>query len=90
MAMPMMAGPGAIAAIMLLMNQATGIEESIVVFGAAGVVLLITMASLIAARPLMNLVGTRIEAAITRLLGVLLAALASQFVIDGLRGTLLA
>ena len=90
MAMPMMAGPGAIAAIMLLMNQATGIEESIVVFGAAGLVLLITMASLIAARPLMNLVGTRIEAAITRLLGVLLAALASQFVIDGLRGTLLA
>ncbi|MBL4793564.1 MAG: NAAT family transporter, partial [Citromicrobium sp.] len=80
MAMPMMAGPGAIAAIMLLMNQATGIEESIVVFGAAGLVLLITMASLIAARPLMNLVGTRIEAAITRLLGVLLAALASQFV----------
>ena len=90
MAMPMMAGPDAIAAIMLLMNQATGIEESIVVFGAAGLVLLITMASLIAARPLMNLVGTRIEAAITRLLGVLLAALASQFVIDGLRGTLLA
>ena len=90
MAMPMMAGPGAIAAIMLLMNQATGIEESIVVFGAAGLVLLITMASLIAARPLMNLVGTRIEAAFTRLLGVLLAALASQFVIDGLRGTLLA
>ena len=90
MAMPMMAGPGAIAAIMLLMNEATGIEESIVVFGAAGLVLLITMASLIAARPLMNLVGTRIEAAITRLLGVLLAALASQFVIDGLRGTLLA
>ena len=90
MAMPMMAGPGAIAAIMLLMNQAIGIEESIVVFGAAGLVLLITMASLIAARPLMNLVGTRIEAAITRLLGVLLAALASQFVIDGLRGTLLA
>ncbi|MEL7687009.1 MarC family protein [Citromicrobium bathyomarinum] len=90
MAMPMMAGPGAIAAIMLLMNQATGIEESVVVFAAAGLVLLITMASLIAARPLMNLVGTRIEAAITRLLGVLLAALASQFVIDGLRGTLLA
>ena len=90
MAMPMMAGPGAIAAIMLLMNQATGIEQSLVVFAAAGLVLVITMGALIAAGPLMKAVGTRIEAAITRLLGVLLAAFASQFVIDGLRGTLLA
>ena len=89
MAMPMMAGPGAIAAIMLLMNQATGIEQSLVVFAAAGLVLLITMGALIAAGPLMKAVGTRIEAAITRLLGVLLAAFAAQFVIDGLRGTLL-
>mgnify|MGYP000050043044 CR=1 FL=1 len=90
MAMPMMAGPGAIAAIMLLMNQANGIEESATVFAAAGLVLLLTMVSLIAARPLMNLLGTKVEAAITRLLGVLLAALASQFVIDGVRGTLIA
>jgi len=90
MAMPMMAGPGAIAAIMLLMNQATGIEESAIVFGAAGLVLLLTMFALIAAGPLMRLVGNKVEAAITRLLGVLLAAFAAQFVIDGLRGTLLA
>ncbi len=90
MAMPMMAGPGAIAAIMLLMNQATGLEESLVVFAAAALVLLLTMFALIAAGPLMKLVGTRIEAVITRLLGVLLAAFAAQFVIDGLRGTLLA
>jgi len=85
-----MAGPGAIAAIMLLMNQATGIEESAIVFGAAGLVLLLTMFALIAAGPLMRLVGNKVEAAITRLLGVLLAAFAAQFVIDGLRGTLLA
>ena len=39
MAMPMMAGPGAIAAIMLLMNQANGIEESALVFAAAALVL---------------------------------------------------
>ncbi|MBB3034083.1 MarC family protein [Alteriqipengyuania lutimaris] len=89
MAMPMMAGPGAIAAIMLLMNQANGIEQSAIVFAAAALVLLITMLSLIAARPLMNLLGTKVEAAITRLLGVVLAALAAQFVIDGIRGTLL-
>ena len=86
MAMPMLAGPGAIAAIMLLMNEAETIEESGVVLGALAAVLLITMLALIAARPLIRLLGDRVEAVITRLLGVLLAALAAQYVIDGLRG----
>ena len=86
MAMPMLAGPGAIAAIMLLMNEATGIEQSLVVFAALGAVLVLTMLALIAAGPLIRLLGDRVEAVITRLLGVLLAALAAQYVIDGLRG----
>jgi multiple antibiotic resistance protein len=34
----------------------------------------------------MRLFGDRVEAVITRLLGVLLAALAAQYVIDGLKG----
>jgi multiple antibiotic resistance protein len=87
MAMPMLAGPGAIAAIMLLMNEAEGIEESAVVLGALALVLLITALALVAARPLMRVFGDRVEAVITRLLGVLLAALAAQYVIDGLRGS---
>jgi len=87
MAMPMLAGPGAIAAIMLLMNEATGLEQSLVVLGALGTVLLLTMVALVAAGPLMKLFGDRVEAVITRLLGVLLAALAAQYVIDGLKGS---
>ena len=87
MAMPMLAGPGAIAAIMLLMNEATGIEQTMVVLGALGTVLLLTMLALIAAGPLMKLFGDRVEAVITRLLGVLLAALAAQYVIDGLKNS---
>lgn len=87
MAMPMLAGPGAIAAIMLLMNEATTTEETLVVLGALGFVLVLTMLALIAAGPLMRLFGARVEAVITRLLGVLLAALAAQYVIDGLRGS---
>ena len=87
MAMPMLAGPGAIAAIMLLMNEASGLEQSLVVLGALGTVLIITMFSLIAAGPLIRLLGDRVEAVITRLLGVLLAALAAQYVIDGLKGS---
>ena len=87
MAMPMLAGPGAIAAIMLLMNEAEGIEQTFVVLGALVAVLVLTMLALIAAGPLIRLLGDRVEAVITRLLGVLLAALAAQYVIDGLRGS---
>lgn len=87
MAMPMLAGPGAIAAIMLLMNEADGLNQSLVLLGALAAVLVITMISLIAAGPLIRLLGDRVEAVITRLLGVLLAALAAQYVIDGLKGS---
>ncbi|VVT05964.1 MarC family protein [Erythrobacter sp. EC-HK427] len=86
MAMPMLAGPGAIAAVMLLQNEADGYEQTLVVLGALVSVLLLTMIALIAAGPLIRLLGARVEAVITRLLGVLLAALAAQYVIDGLRG----
>ncbi|AKQ40911.1 MarC family transcriptional regulator [Aurantiacibacter atlanticus] len=87
MAMPMLAGPGAIAAIMLLQNEAEGLDETLVVLGALGAVLLLTMVALMAAGPLIRMLGARVEAVITRLLGVLLAALAAQYVIDGLRGS---
>lgn len=87
MAMPMLAGPGAIAAIMLLMNEAGDWNMRGVVLAALGAVLLITAAALVAAGPLIRILGDRVEAVITRLLGVLLAALAAQYVIDGLRGS---
>lgn len=83
MAMPMIAGPGSIATVMLLMAKNDGIERSAVVLGAMGANLLLTLFALLAAGPFMRVLGTRIEAVITRLLGVLLAALAVQFVIDG-------
>ena len=87
MAMPMLAGPGAIAAIMLLMNEARGVDETLVVLGALAAVLLLTAIALVAAGPLIRMLGDKVEAVITRLLGVLLAALAAQYVIDGLKGS---
>ncbi len=87
MAMPMLAGPGAIASIMLLEGEAEGLEGTLVVLGALGAVLLLTLAALMAASPLMKIFGAKVEAVITRLLGVLLAALAAQYVIDGLRSS---
>jgi multiple antibiotic resistance protein len=87
MAMPMLAGPGAIAAVMLLMNEADGYGEMAEVLAALAAVLVITAAALVAAGPLIRLLGDKVEAVITRLLGVLLAALAAQYVIDGLKGS---
>ena len=88
MAMPMIAGPGSIATIMLLMARAQGTEQTLIILAALGSVLLLTLVALVAARPLLKLLGARVEAVITRLLGVLLAALAAQYVIDGLRAAI--
>jgi multiple antibiotic resistance protein len=85
MAMPMIAGPGSIASVMLLMSRNDGIERSAVVFAALFTILALTLLALLAAGPIMRVLGAKIEAVITRLLGVLLAALAVQFVIDGVK-----
>ncbi len=85
MAMPMIAGPGSIATIMLLVSRADGPGQTAAVFGALALVLALTLLALLAAGPLMRILGAKIESVITRLLGVLLAALAIQFVVDGLK-----
>lgn len=87
MAMPMLAGPGSIASVMLLVSQNNGVDRALVIFGALFLVLLMTLGALLAAGPLMRIIGNKGEAIITRLLGVLLAALAAQFVIDGLKAS---
>jgi multiple antibiotic resistance protein len=85
MAIPMIAGPGSIASAMLWVSRAEGSIEVVTVLAAITVVILLTLLALLAAGPLMRIVGERIEAMITRILGVILAALATQFIVDGLR-----
>jgi multiple antibiotic resistance protein len=87
MAMPMIAGPGSIASVMLLMSQSNGLASSAVVLAAMASILALTLLALLIAGPIMRVVGAKIEAVVSRLLGVLLAALAAQFVIDGLRAS---
>ena len=89
MAMPMLAGPGSIATIMLLMSRVHGFQQTVTVLGAMLLVMMISFAALAAAGPLMRVLGDKVEAVITRLLGVVLAALAAQYVIDGVKATLL-
>ena len=88
MAIPMIAGPGSIASIMLLTARAQGTIEGVVVLTAMTAVLALTLLALLAAGPLMKFVGPKLEAMITRILGVILAALAAQFVLDGLERSL--
>ena len=88
MAIPMIAGPGSIASVMLLTARADGVAQDVTVLLAMTVVILLTLVALLAAGPLMRLIGARLEAMITRILGVILAALAAQFVLDGLERSL--
>jgi multiple antibiotic resistance protein len=88
MAIPMIAGPGSIASIMLLSARAEGLTEGAIVLAAMTSVILLTLIALLLAGPLMKLIGAKLEAMITRILGVILAALAAQFVIDGLERSL--
>lgn len=85
MAIPMIAGPGSIATAMLLVSRAEGVGETVAVLAAMALVIALTLLSMLAAGPLMQLIGAKLEAMITRILGVILAALAAQFVIDGLK-----
>jgi multiple antibiotic resistance protein len=85
MAIPMISGPGSIASAMLWISRADGLVEIAVVLAAITAVMAITLATLLASGPLMRLIGEKVEAMITRILGVILAALAAQFVIDGLK-----
>jgi multiple antibiotic resistance protein len=88
---PMIAGPGSIATAMLYMQNAGGDPVTIaVVASAIGVNLVLTCLIFLAAGPLMRLMGQSIAGAITRIFGVILAALAVQLMIDGLRGAFMA
>lgn len=89
MAMPMIAGPGSIATIMLLMARASGPQETAIVIGALAANLFLMLLALLAVGPIMRLFGGQVEVVVTRLLGVVLAALAVQFVLDGLRESIL-
>lgn len=91
MAIPMLAGPGAIASIMLYMSGSGGdLATQGVVLAAMAANLIVCLVLFLAAGPLMRVMGDTIAAMITRILGVILAALAAQFILDGVSGALLA
>jgi len=86
LAIPLLAGPGAITATLLLATRAGG--NTVLIGILIGVVLLIALScwmTFIAAERISGLLGRTGNIVLSRLLGVLLAALAVQYVVDGIR-----
>jgi multiple antibiotic resistance protein len=89
LAIPLMAGPGAIAATVLLAFRADARPLYLLVLvGVIVVVIGLCLAVFLLASRIGPLLGTTANVVLSRLLGVLLAALAVQFVIDGIRAVL--
>ena len=85
LAVPMIAGPGTIATVLLLLNLTKGDRfEVVIVFGAYAAALLITWLCMRGATLLQRYVGRTGIHVVTRLLGIILAALAVQFVLNGI------
>ncbi len=85
-ALPLLAGPGAITTIMLAVADAgSNTTAQLAVTAALLVVMAISLIVFLAAGPVMKLLGPTVNAVLTRLLGVILAALATQFILDGFK-----
>ena len=89
LAMPLLAGPGALATMILLVGQQSGWAHLVMIHLVMLAVLGIAMALFLIATPLARALGRTGIMVVTRLQGMLLAALSVQFVIDGLKGSAL-
>lgn len=85
LAIPLIAGPGAIASMILLTGQDTSTLHLLAIHGVMALVLVCVFALFLLASPMERLLGPTGINVVTRLLGMLLAALSVQFVIDGMR-----
>jgi multiple antibiotic resistance protein len=85
LAVPMIAGPGTIATVLLLVNLSHGDRVNLVIVAAAyAVALFVTWLCMRASPLLLRAIGKTGIHVVTRLLGIILAALAVQFVLNGL------
>lgn len=88
MGIPMIAGPGTMATILLLKSKAVDTAQELTIMAALLAVLVISLISFLVAAPLMRLMGKTFTNILTRVLGILLATLAAQFIIDGIKAAL--
>jgi multiple antibiotic resistance protein len=88
LAVPMIAGPGTIATVLVLVTLAAGDREKLaVVFAAYASAMAVTWVCMRLSTQMLRVIGTTGTHVVTRLFGILLSALAVQFVLNGLAET---
>jgi len=88
LATPLIAGPGAIgAAILLMTNAGDNLYQQLAVVSSLGFVLLLTLILMFMAGQVQRLLGVTGMNVVSRIFGLLLTALAVQFVFDGIKGS---
>ena len=83
---PMLAGPGTIAMAMLLMSNHQSVMERGAVLAALLANFAVAAIVLLGVGPIIKILGDSIAAGLTRIFGVILAALSVQLLIDGIKG----
>ncbi len=86
LSLPLIVGPGAITTVILLAGEAQGAADMGIIAGVIIAVLLIVLLAFLVAPTIERALGKTGLNIVTRVLGMLLAALAVQFVLDGLKG----
>lgn len=85
LAIPLIAGPGAMTSMVLLMGRTDGdLARMLIVLAVLAAVLALTLVLLLAATRIVRLLGVTGINVVARVLGIVLAALAAQLVLDGL------
>jgi multiple antibiotic resistance protein len=82
--LPLLSGPGAIATVMVLVGKAKNVPERVSLFAVIAAVSLITFLVLRSAAVVSRVLGTTGMNVIGRVMGLILSAVAMQFVLDGL------
>ncbi|MGQ9689282.1 MAG: MarC family protein [Desulfobaccales bacterium] len=85
LAMPLLSGPGAISTILVLTARSKTILEDVLVATAVGLIMLLTYIFFLFASSIVNYLKESGVRLLTRLMGLILAALAAEFVLAGLR-----
>ncbi len=86
LAIPLITGPGAIASIMLFFTDNPDPMSRAVILAGVGANIALCLGAFLLAGPISRLVGATFAAVVTRIFGILLCALAAQFVVDGIIG----
>lgn len=84
LAIPMLAGPGAITTVMILASRVSGLGQAITLLGAIFLISVLTFLVFYVVAVKSSLISVILQKIFTRLMGLLLAAIAVQFILNGI------